>query len=137
RLLLMDEPLAALDAQRKAEVMPYLERLHRTLDIPVIYVTHALDEVARLATHLVLLEDGQIRAQGPATELLGRLDLSLAHGDAASCVIDGRVVSRDAHDHVATVAFAGGQVLLVGPDSLAPGTRVRLRIQARDVSLSL
>lgn len=137
RVLLMDEPLAALDAQRKAEVLPYLERLHRTLDIPVIYVTHAPDEVARLASHLVLMENGRARAQGPASALLARLDLPLAHGDSAACIVDGHITARDSRDRVATVAFAGGELLLVGPDSLAVGAPVRLRIQARDVSLSL
>ena len=84
RLLLMDEPLAALDAQRKAEVLPYLERLHSALDIPVVYVSHALDEVARLAEHMVLLSAGRVRASGPTAELIARLDLPLAQGDAAA-----------------------------------------------------
>ena len=137
RLLLMDEPLAALDAPRKAEVLPYLEALHRALDIPVLYVSHAIDEVARLAAHLVLLDGGRVRAQGPTPELIVRLDLPLAHGDAAATVIEGRVAHHDAADHVTTVAFAGGQLLLVSPGAHAAGAPIRLRIQARDVSLAL
>ncbi|MFY3382698.1 molybdenum ABC transporter ATP-binding protein [Paracidovorax sp. MALMAid1276] len=137
RLLLMDEPLAALDAARKAELLPYLERLQRALDIPVVYVSHALDEVAQLAHHLVLMDDGQVRAQGPTAELIARLDLPLAHGDAAATVIDGRVLQHDAHDHILTVAFDGGQLMLASATAHTPGERVRLRLQARDLSLAL
>ena len=137
RLLLMDEPLAALDAQRKAEVLPYLETLHRALDIPVLYVSHAIDEVARLAETMVLMQAGRALAQGPTSELIARLDLPLAHGDTAATVIEGRVAQHDAHDHVTTVAFGGGQLLLVSPGAHAVGDPVRLRIQARDVSLAL
>ena len=137
RLLLMDEPLAALDTQRKAEVLPYLETLHRALDIPVLYVSHAIDEVARLASHMVLLREGRVLAQGPTGELITRLDLPLAHGDAAATVIAGTVQQHDAHDHITTVAFSGGQLLLVSPTAHAPGEALRLRVQARDVSLAL
>ena len=137
RLLLMDEPLAALDAARKAEVLPYLERLHRTLEIPVLYVSHSLDEVARLAEHLVLMEHGRVHAQGPTTALITRLDLPLAHGDTAATVIEGTVLRHDAHDHTTTVGFAGGQLLLVSPAPRTPGEPLRLRVHARDVSLAL
>ena len=137
RLLLMDEPLAALDAQRKAEVLPYLEKLHRTLDIPVLYVSHSIDEVARLAGHLVLMQDGAVQAWGPTDELIVRLDLPLAHGDAAATVIEGTVLQHDVHDHITTVGFSGGQLQLVSPTPRAPGERLRLRVQARDVSLAL
>lgn len=137
RLLLMDEPLAALDAQRKAEVLPYLERLHRTLDIPVLYVSHSIDEVARLAANMVLMQTGQVLAQGPTAKLIVRLDLPLAQGDAAATVIDGQVIQHDGHDHVTTIAFAGGQLLLASPVPHTVGALVRLRVQARDVSLTL
>ncbi|MFT4240883.1 MAG: molybdenum ABC transporter ATP-binding protein [Acidovorax sp.] len=137
RLLLMDEPLAALDSPRKAEVLPYLDRLQRTLDIPMLYVSHSLDEVALLASHLVLMQAGQALAQGPTAELVARLDLPLAHGDAAATVIEGRVLRHDARDHVTTVAFTGGQLLLAGGTAHAEGTPLRLRVQARDVSLAL
>ena len=137
RLLLMDEPLAALDAQRKAEVLPYLERLHRSLDIPVLYVSHAIDEVARLAAYMVLLEDGRVRAHGATHELIARLDLPLAQGDTAATVVECTVLQHDAHDHIATVAFSGGQLLMVIPQARRVGDQLRLRVQARDVSLAL
>ena len=91
RLLLMDEPLAALDSQRKREIMPYLERLHAELDIPVLYVSHSQDEVARLADHIVLLSEGKVLASGPIGETLARLDLPLARGDDAGVVVEGQV----------------------------------------------
>jgi molybdate transport system ATP-binding protein len=90
KLLLMDEPLAALDSQRKNEILPYLQRLHDELDIPVLYVSHAQDEVARLADHLVLLSDGKALASGPIGETLARLDLPMALGDDAGVIIEGR-----------------------------------------------
>ena len=94
RLLLMDEPLAALDFQRKAEILPYLERLHDELDIPVLYVSHSPDDVARLADHLVLLQDGQVAASGPLSATLARLDLptAFAVSDRFSYIHDGRLV---------------------------------------------
>ncbi|BEU96006.1 molybdenum ABC transporter ATP-binding protein [Acidovorax sp. DW039] len=137
RLLLMDEPLAALDAQRKAEVLPYLEKLHRALDIAVLYVSHAADEVARLAEHIVLLQAGKVVASGPTEALMTRLDLPLAQGDAAASVVVGTVILHDAADHVTTVAFSGGELLLVSSIPAPAGQTVKLRIQARDVSLAL
>lgn len=136
RILLMDEPLAALDASRKAEVLPYLEKLHRELDIPMLYVSHALDEVARLADHLVLLDKGRVTASGPAGELLTRLDLSIAHGDTAGAVLTATVLSHDAADHLTTAHFAGGTIT-VPQQSAAIGSPLRIRVQARDVSLTL
>ena len=136
QLLLMDEPLAALDVQRKAEVLPYLERLHTELDIPVLYVSHAPDEVARLADHLVLLDTGKVLASGPTRELMTRLDLPLAHGDAAAAIIDAVVMQLEPDYHLAHAQFAGGQVSVLNPN-LKVGQRVRLRVQARDVSLTL
>ena len=136
-VLLMDEPLAALDAQRKAEVLPYLEQLQRHLRIPVIYVSHSMDEVARLAQHLVLLGAGKVLAQGSVTELLSSLDLPLAHGDVASSVVHATVQAHDAADHLSTLIFDGGQLQLVMARPREPGSTVPLRVQARDVSLSL
>ena len=96
RVLLMDEPLAALDGERKAEVLPYLERLHQALNIPVLYVSHAIDEVARLAAHMVLMQDGRVLASGRTEDMLVRLDLPLAHGDAAASVVEGTVSEQSA-----------------------------------------
>jgi len=135
RLLLMDEPLAALDMPAKAEILPYLERLHRELSIPVLYVSHALDEVARLADHMVYLEQGRSLAAGDLAAMLTRTDLPLSHSDEASAVIAARVVSRDAEYQLATLEF-NGQILRVPDGGLAVGAAARVRILARDVSLS-
>ena len=134
RVLLLDEPLAALDLPRKLEIMPYLERLNHSLKIPMLYVSHALDEVARLADHTVLLQNGKAVASGSTGDLLTRLDLPLAHGDTAAAIIDGEVIDREEAYQLATIAFSGGKIFL--PNSaIQIGQRVRLRIQARDVSL--
>lgn len=139
RLLLMDEPLSALDSERKAEVLPYLERLHHMLDIPVLYVSHALDEVARLAAHMVLMREGRVRAQGSTGELIVRLDLPLAHGDTAAAVIQGAVLGHDAFDQITTVSFGEGRLplQLVSATTRTAGEPICMRIQARDVSLAL
>jgi molybdate transport system ATP-binding protein len=136
RLLLMDEPLAGLDLPRKSEILPYLERLHEELEIPVVYVSHQPDEVWRLADHLVLLQAGRTVAAGTLADLLTRLDLPLAHGEAASVVIDARVVSHDETFHLSTLECPAGRLQVPG-ESRRPGTRVRVRILARDVSLAL
>ena len=136
KLLLMDEPLASLDGQRKADILPYLERLVAELDIPVLYVSHAPDEVARLADHLVLLDAGRVLAAGPTRELMTRLDLPLAHGDSAAAIIDALVTSVDAAYHLSHAEFSGGSISLLNP-LLKVGQRVRVRIQARDVSITL
>ena len=136
RILLMDEPLAALDSKRKEEIMPYLEKLHDELDIPVIYVSHSADEVARLADHLVLLENGKVIASGATSDLMTRLDLNFAHGDTASALVVATVTAHDADFHLTSAEFSGGQLLL--PQQAATiGQQIRVRIQARDVSLSL
>ena len=136
QLLLMDEPLAALDGARKAEVLPYLERLQRTLDIPVLYVSHSPEEVARLATHLVLLQDGRVIGQGAPAELMSRHDLPLAHGDAAAALVHGQVLAWDERDHLLSVAFSGGALHLAAARPRPPGQALRLRVLARDVSLA-
>jgi molybdate transport system ATP-binding protein len=135
RLLLMDEPLAALDTQRKAEILPFLERLHRSLALPIVYVTHAMDEVARLADHLVLLREGRVLAAGPLAKLLARPDLPLARQDDAGVVIEATVAEHDPAYGLSRVAFAGG-ALWVGETAAAPGQRVRARVLARDVSVA-
>lgn len=140
RLLLLDEPLAALDAARKAEILPYLERLQAALDIPMVYVSHALDEVARLADHLVLLETGRVTACGPTSTLLTQLGLPLAQGDTAAAVIAGTVQGHEPAFHLTQVGFPGGSLRFVTPPHhpVRPsGQAVRLRVQARDVSLTL
>jgi molybdate transport system ATP-binding protein len=135
RLLLMDEPLAALDAPRKAEILPFLERLHRELALPIVYVTHALDEVTRLADHLVLMDAGRVLASGPLAELLARTDLPLARQDDAGVVIDAELLEHDARFGLSRIGFAGGSLWL-GQADAAIGQRVRARVLARDVSVT-
>jgi molybdate transport system ATP-binding protein len=139
RVLLMDEPLAALDAARKTEILPWLEQLHEQLNIPVVYVTHSTDELARLADHLVLLDKGCVRASGPVMDLLTRLDLPLSHGDGAAALIEARTSGLSPAEGLCALSFSGGRLLLPQTRAvpLPEGQRVRVRIQARDVSLSL
>ncbi len=138
RLLLLDEPLAALDAQRKSEILPYLERLHDELDIPMLYVSHAQDEVARLADHLVLLSEGKVLASGPIGETLARLDLPLAMGDDAGVIVQGSVSAYDTAYQLVTVRLPQSELSIrVAHSPMAAGKPLRLKVQARDVSLSL
>ncbi len=137
RLLLMDEPLAALDAERKAEILPYLERLTRELALPILYVSHAPDEVARLADHLVLLDRGRVLASGPTTEILARLDLPIALADDAGVVLEGRVLGHDPDYGLLSLGLAGEQRVLLAHAPLPPGQSLRIKVLARDVSLSL
>jgi molybdate transport system ATP-binding protein len=137
RLLLMDEPLASLDERRKDEILPYLDRLRREGRVPIVYVSHSLDEVARLAESVVLLSEGRVAAAGPVAEVLGRLDLRPATGRAeAGAILDGVVTSHDAAYELTAVEVAG-QPVLVPRLEAAPGERVRLRVRARDVALAL
>jgi molybdate transport system ATP-binding protein len=136
RLLLMDEPLAALDTYSKTEILPFLERLHEELAIPVLYVSHAADEVARLADHLMLMQSGQVLATGMIGEMLTRIDLPLARSSEAEAIIEAHVTAHDDTYHLTYVEFLGGTFTLSGTD-LPAGHRVRLRVLARDVSLTL
>jgi len=136
RLLLMDEPLAALDGHAKRAILPFLERLHDELDVPLLYVSHDPDEVARLADHLALMGDGRVIATGPTAELLTRLDLPPAHAAGAKAVIDAEVIGHDLVDHLTELAFSGGRFLVAHCD-LPIGHPVRLRVLAKDVSLTL
>jgi molybdate transport system ATP-binding protein len=137
RLLLMDEPLAALDFRRKKEIIPYLERLHTELEIPVLYVTHSTDEAARIADHLVVMDEGQVLASGPLASALTRMDLpwSLDHGDGPGVVLEATVGHRDSQWSLLRADFAGGSLWAPDP-GLAEGRRIRIRILARDVSLA-
>lgn len=135
-ILLMDEPLAALDLKRKREILPYLERLHDELDIPVIYVSHAPDEVARLADHIVAMEGGRVVAHGPIGETLARVDLPIRLGEDAGVVLDATIGAIDPTWNLARVDFAGGS-LWTRDRELPIGKKVRVRVLARDVSLAL
>ncbi|MFO1217824.1 MAG: molybdenum ABC transporter ATP-binding protein [Burkholderiaceae bacterium] len=136
-LVLMDEPLAALDPARKAELLPYLDRMHEELGLPIVYVSHAIDEVARLADHLVLLAAGRVQAEGPVADMLARLDLPVARGDEAGVVLDGVIGERDERWQLARLDVDGPACRFWARDQgLPPGRRVRLRVLARDVSLA-
>jgi molybdate transport system ATP-binding protein len=136
RLLLLDEPLAALDHARRQEILPWLERLRDELRIPMLYVTHAADEVARLANTLVVLEQGRVKAVGPVAQVLASLDAPVVLGNDAGALIDATVHAKDAQWHLAQVGFAGGSLWL-RDSGLAVGQSVRLRVLARDVSIAL
>lgn len=136
RVLLLDEPLASLDAPRRQELLPWLERLRDESRIPMLYVTHSLDEVARLADTLVVLAQGRVLAVGPADQGLVRLDLQGQWGEDAGALLHAEVVGRDPQWHLAQVAFPGGDLWLADP-GLPPGAAVRVRVLARDISLAL
>jgi molybdate transport system ATP-binding protein len=136
RMLLMDEPLAALDAARKAEILPAIERLNVLSGITIVYVSHAIAEVARLADHVVLMEAGQAVASGPVAELLSRLDLPLPPGEDAGVVLQGQIGALDAEWQLARLDAPGASFWTRDP-ALPLGHRIRLRVLARDVSLSL
>lgn len=136
QLLLMDEPLAAVDVTRKQEILPYIDSLHRELDIPVIHVSHLPEEVRRFADHLVLMESGRAVASGAVNDLFTRLDLPLSHDQGASSVIDAHLAGHERQDHLSRVEFPGGELLIPLCDR-PPGSPVRLSIAARDVSLTL
>ena len=136
RLLLMDEPLAAVDLERRQEILPWIEALHRELDIPVLHVSHAPEEVARLADHLVLMRAGRVVAAGDAHHMFTRLDLPLALDNDATSVIEATVSGHDEEYRLTRLDFAGGQFTMAR-QPIAVGSPVRLRLAARDVSLTL
>jgi molybdate transport system ATP-binding protein len=137
RILLMDEPLAALDVPRKIEVLDYIERLRDELHIPIVYVSHSVPEIIRLADTVVVLSEGKCVAVGSVDEVMGRLDLKPVTGRyEAGTLLDTRVTAHDDAHQLTTLAFDGGE-LVVPFLGAAVGERVRARIRARDVSLAL
>ncbi len=136
RLLLMDEPLAALDMGSKADILPYLERLHTELSLPVLYITHALHEVMRLADHMLLVQNGRILSSGAVQSVLTRLDLAFNQSNDAGVMIQGQVAGHDERFHLTYVDFAGGRLSLCRAQ-VQIGSPVRVSILARDVSLAL
>lgn len=137
RILLMDEPLASLDAGRRGEILDYIERLRDELAIPIVYVTHSVSEIARLADTVVLLAEGKVLACGEAEQVMNRLDLKPHTGRyEAGALIETAVAAHDPTYRLTTLHFEGGE--LVAPQVDAPvGARVRARIKARDVSLAI
>lgn len=136
RALLLDEPLAALDAARKAEILPFLDRLVRETKIPMLYVSHSLDEVARLADRMVVIDKGRVIAEGSLFEVTQRLDLIAGKELLPGAVLQARILSHDvAHD--LTELVLAGESLVVPRIDKAPGNTVRIRIDAPDVMLAL
>jgi len=136
QLLLMDEPLANLDALRRDEILPFLERMCRDLAVPIIYVSHAIDEITRLADTLVVLDAGKTIAAGPVAEVTARLDLApLVDRRDAGTVLDGQIEDHDGPHQLTTVSFEGGRLVIPAIGG-AIGERLRLRIQARDVAIA-
>jgi molybdate transport system ATP-binding protein len=137
RILLMDEPLASLDAPRKAEILAYIELLRDELRLPIVYVSHALEEVTRLADSMVLLAEGRVVAQGGVAEVLARPEMQ-AHTPRyeAGAVIEARVARHDERSGLTMLAFGDGELVVANLDAL-PGEPVRARIRSRDVALAL
>ena len=135
KILLLDEPLSALDLKRKNEILPYLDSIHNDLEIPILYVTHSQDEMSRLADHLLLIEDGNIVGSGPVNDMLTRFEMPLSHGGDAVSIIEAEVLKRDSEFNLMHLDFLGGQFIV--PDNSFPvQTKVRIRVVARDVSLT-
>lgn len=136
RLLLMDEPLANLDAARRDEILPFLEKMCRDLAVPIIYVSHAIDEITRLADTLVVVDAGKTLAVGAVSEVTTRLDIApLTDRRDAGTVLDGRIESHDSTYHLTTVSFPGGRLVVPAIGGII-GEKLRLRIQARDVAIA-
>ncbi|PXX93412.1 molybdenum ABC transporter ATP-binding protein [Marinobacter vulgaris] len=137
RLLLMDEPLSALDQTSKREILPYLENLRDTLDIPIIYVSHSAAEVARLADYIVMMDQGRVVAEGGIQETLARPDQPFALEEGAAVIVPAVIRERDPQWHLCRAEFDGGSLWLRDDRQPEPGSRVRLQILARDVSIAL
>jgi len=136
-VLLLDEPLASLDAPRKAEILYYIERLRDDVRVPIVYVSHSLDEVVRLADSIVLLSEGRVLGSGSVLEMTGRVELRPYLGrHEGGAVIEARVAGQDLDSGLARLEFAGGALEIPDVEAL-PGEAVRVRIRARDVSIAL
>jgi molybdate transport system ATP-binding protein len=135
RLILMDEPLSALDRARRQEILPYIERIRDEVKIPVIYVSHAMDEVARLANRVVLLEDGRVRAEGEPREVFPELS-SGEDGVAPQSILEARIVGHEPHFGL-SMAEIGDSVVTLQPVDLPEGTSVRIRVPATDIMIAL
>jgi len=134
KLLLMDEPVAALDAARRRDILDCVKELRAATGIPVLYVSHQLDEVCRLCDQLLVLEDGRVVASGPLQSVLLRTDLPVLGGADAGVVFDAVAVAYDPGDDLSELAI--GALRLFVPERHAPGEKVRVRVRASDVSIS-
>ena len=136
RLLLMDEPLSALDLGHKSEIIPLLEKVCNQFNVPALYVSHSLEEVARLADYLVLIDAGKLVSHGPTQEILVTLDLPYAHQPDAMSVVTGKVLGQDKEYAITVVETEIGEVSLLQGTHLEVGQQVKIRIAARDVSIT-
>jgi molybdate transport system ATP-binding protein len=137
RILVMDEPLASLDEARRGEILPYIERLRDEMRVPIVYVSHSIAEVTRLATTLVVLSDGEVAAIGPTAQIMGRIDLFPLTGRAeAGAIFATRVTGHDTAYGLTTLRAASGE-LRVPHIELPIGAALRIRIRARDVMIAL
>lgn len=135
-MLLMDEPLAAVDRERRYEVLPYLQKVTGELNAPVLYVSHSIDEICHVADHLVILDRGKVVASGDPQEVLVRADLPVIADDEAGTVIRAEIIDFDAGDALTRASFSGGELLLAGDHGIG-GSMLRVRVRANDVSLCL
>lgn len=137
RLLVLDEPLASLDAGHRGEILPYLTSLRDAYSVPMVYVSHTIDEVVRLATHVVLVAQGRVVASGPVHEIFSRADLRMHTGRRfeASSIVDAVVVAHRPQWHLTEVKLGAATISVPAIDA-PPGTRLRLRIRAREVALA-
>ncbi len=136
KLLLLDEPLASLDSASKSEIFPYLEKLHNDLSIPVIYISHSIDEVARFADYIALLENGKVYAAGELMEVLSSLDLPISKGEDAGVVVEAKVAGHEDQFHLTWLDFPGGRINVPRND-MRIGQKTRVRIIASDVAISV
>ncbi|NBS08677.1 MAG: molybdenum ABC transporter ATP-binding protein [Betaproteobacteria bacterium] len=135
RILLLDEPMASLDAARRQEILPWLEKMRDELHLPMLYVTHAANEAARLGAHMLVLEHGRVQAQGTVSEVFANIDQALGAGEDMGALLQGTLVERHADWHLCRIAFDGGELWL-RDSGLAVGQSVRMRLLARDVSVA-
>lgn len=134
RLVLMDEPLANLDRARRDELLPFLDRLHARLSLPILYVSHSIDELCRLSDHLVVMENGRAIASGKLQDVLTGGSADKVGGEDLGTVIETRVVAHDDRDELTRLAFSGGELLVAGHAG-RPQQGLRLLIRATDVSI--
>jgi molybdate transport system ATP-binding protein len=135
-LVLMDEPLSSLDEPARAKILPFLNRLHAELAIPIVYVTHSLEEITYLADKMILIEAGKITASGSVFDMTSRVDLDISHAESAGSLLMCTVSAHDSEFGLSELVFDGGRLFVARRDE-QPGTRIRVRIPARDVSITL
>jgi molybdate transport system ATP-binding protein len=135
RCILMDEPLGSVDVAARSRILPYLARLHRVLGVPMVYVSHSIEEITYLADYVYLLDAGRVTAEGSVLELSTLIEPDIAHSESAASVIDCEVGATSDDYGLSTLTFAGGEIS-VATGALTPGRRVRVRIPARDVSIA-